>query len=168
MPDTIYGVPLHPLVVHATVVVLPVAALSVLLYAVWPRFRRWSGWGPLALAVLSVILTPMSTSSGESLEEKVGESALLEDHAEMGDLLIYWVVPLAVLAAVLFWWYRTGRNGKAPSWLGIVLSLATAVAAIGTLVMAVLIGHSGAKAAWSDAGAAIGSSIVSSDGQGRA
>ena len=70
MPDNIFGLPVHPLIVHATVVVVPSAALAVALYALWPRFRAWSGWGPLALAVAAVVLTPLSTSSGESLEHR--------------------------------------------------------------------------------------------------
>jgi len=67
MFDTIGGLPLHPLVVHATEVIVPAAALALVLAALWPWFRRWAGWGPLGLAVASVILVPISTQSGESL-----------------------------------------------------------------------------------------------------
>ena len=49
---TVFGLPLHPLIVHATVVVVPTAAIAVLLAAFWPRFSRWASWGPLAVAVL--------------------------------------------------------------------------------------------------------------------
>ena len=112
MPDNIFGLPVHPLIVHATVVVVPTAALAVALYALWPRFRAWSGWGPLALSVAAVVLTPLSTSSGESLEHRLGHSALIEKHSHLADLLIWWVVPLAVLAAVLFWWHRTDTTSR--------------------------------------------------------
>src|SRR5660398_194230 len=81
MFDTIGGLPLHPLVVHATEVIVPAAALALILAALWPWFRRWAGWGPLGLAVASVILVPISTQSGESLEESVGENAALERRA---------------------------------------------------------------------------------------
>ena len=74
MLDTVFGLPVHPLLVHATVVIVPLAALAVLLAAVWPRFRAWAGWGPLALAVAAVVLAPLSTSSGEELEHRVGEA----------------------------------------------------------------------------------------------
>lgn len=43
MFDTIFGLPLHPLVVHATEVIVPLAAVLVVLTAAWPRFRRWAG-----------------------------------------------------------------------------------------------------------------------------
>ena len=116
MLDTVLGLPTHPLIVHATVVVVPTAAVAVLLAAVWPRFRAWAGWGPLALAVLAVVLTPLSTSSGESLEHRVGGSRLIEDHSHLADLLIWWVVPLAVLALALYWLLgirATGRSSAA-------------------------------------------------------
>jgi hypothetical protein len=79
------GLPLHPLLVHASVVIVPAAAMSVLLAAVWPRFRRWASPPPLGLAVAGLILDPLSTSSGESLEHQVGSNALVEKHAEVAD-----------------------------------------------------------------------------------
>jgi hypothetical protein len=153
VPDNVFGLPVHPLIVHATVVVVPTAALAVALYALWPRFRAWSGWAPLALSVAAVVLTPLSTSSGESLEHRLGHSALIEKHSHLADLLIWWVVPLAVLAAVLFWWHRTD-TAKRPAAVQAVLAALCVAVAVGTLVQVVLIGHSGAKSAWGDTPAA--------------
>jgi uncharacterized membrane protein len=153
VPDNVFGLPVHPLIVHATVVVVPTAALAVALYALWPRFRAWSGWAPLALSVAAVVLTPLSTSSGESLEHRLGHSALIEKHSHLADLLIWWVVPLAVLAAVLFWWHRTDTTRRPAAVQAVLAALCVAVA-VGTLVQVVLIGHSGAKSAWGDTPAA--------------
>lgn len=36
-----FGLPLHPLVVHAAVVFVPLAALLVMVFAVFPR-HRWA------------------------------------------------------------------------------------------------------------------------------
>jgi uncharacterized membrane protein len=151
MPDTIFGLPVHPLVVHATVVIVPTAAVCVFLAVVWPRFRVWAGLLPAGLAVLAVILTPLSTSSGENLEGSVARSGLVHDHAEMGGLLIWWVVPLAVLAALTWWLHRRRTTGAVVRW---VLPALSVVVAAGTLVQVVLIGHSGAKAAWDNGGSA--------------
>ena len=52
MLDTIAGLPIHPLIVHATVVIVPAAALAVALAALVPRFRRWAGIVPLGLSAL--------------------------------------------------------------------------------------------------------------------
>ncbi len=148
MPETVFGLPLHPLIVHATVVVVPTAALVLLLAVLLPRFRTWAGPLPLALAALSVVLAPLSTSTGESLEHMVGESSAVRRHAELGDLLVWWCLGMLVVAGALFLARRGGRHvgGR----LAVALAVAGVVAAGGTLVQTVLIGHSGAEAAWGD------------------
>ncbi|MGZ4428523.1 MAG: DUF2231 domain-containing protein [Nocardioidaceae bacterium] len=164
MPVTIFGLPVHPLIVHATVVVVPTAALAVLLAAVWPRFRRWARWGPLALSVVGLGLVPLSTASGENLESQVGGNALIERHSQLADGLLPWMIGLAVVAAVLlFAHWRSDTEGpgsadpRRPRWLPVVAAMLGIVAAVGTSVQVVLIGHSGAEAAWSDvAGQAAG------------
>lgn len=159
MSYSIAGLPLHPLLVHATVVIVPAAALSVLLAALWPRFRRWAGPLPLGLAVAGLILDPLSTSSGESLEHQVGENALIERHAELADGLLPWLLALVVMAAALYAWHRwKGRSlshdsRRSRAWVPIMISVVAVVAALGTSVQVVLIGHSGAKAAWSNVAA---------------
>lgn len=151
MFDTFFGLPLHPLVVHATEVVVPTAALVVLLAAAWPRFRRWARFLPLGLALVALVLVPLATESGEALEERVAETALMETHTEMGEGLLPWVLGLVVVAAVLLWWNRTERSpGKPMRWVAVALIAAAALATTGTMVQAVRIGHSGAAAVWSE------------------
>jgi hypothetical protein len=176
MLDTIFGLPVHPLVVHATTVIVPSAAVAVLLAAVWPRFRRWAGWFPLALSVLAVVLTPLSTQSGEALERRVEHSDLIEQHSELADGLLPWVIVLLVGAVALYVVARRERAAAAaagatdgstvpsssvsaervapapvlPRWLLVGAAVVGLVAALGTSVQVVRIGHSGAEAAWSD------------------
>ncbi len=168
MTDSIAGLPLHPLLVHATVVIVPAAAVSVLLAAVWLRFRRWAGPLPLALAVAGLILVPLSTSSGESLEHQVGENALIEKHSELADGLLPWMIALVVVAAALYaWQWRQSRRDAAESsgsraWVSVAISVLAVVAALGASVQVALIGHSGAKAAWSGVGSQSASSHTAS------
>jgi phosphoglycerol transferase MdoB-like AlkP superfamily enzyme len=110
------------------------------------------------------VLVPISTSSGESLEHRVGDSRLVQEYAHLGDLLVWWVVPLAVLAAVLYWWHRGGRDERSGPPLTWALAVLPVVVALGTLVQVVLIGHSGARAAWSNVGSASASQSGSADG----
>jgi hypothetical protein len=137
------------------VVIVPAAALSVLLAALWPRFRRWAGPLPLGLAVAGLILDPLSTSSGESLEHQVPHSALIEKHSHLADGLLPWLIALVVVAAGMYaWHWRQGRRGSgngatSRAWVPVVISVLAVAAAVGTSVQVVLIGHSGAKAAWS-------------------
>ncbi|WP_198416872.1 MULTISPECIES: DUF2231 domain-containing protein [Cryobacterium] len=153
--DTIAGLPVHPLIVHATEVVVPTAALVIVVAALWPRFRKWARFLPLLLALAAVVLVPLSTQSGEALEERVSESALIETHADLAEGLLPWVIGLAVVAGVLLWWnYREifgrGSTRRAPRWVAIVLAAAALLASTGTTVQAIRIGHSGATAVWSD------------------
>lgn len=153
MFDTIAGLPLHPLVVHATEVIVPVAAIVVTVAALWPRFRRYAGYLPLALALASLVLVPLSTQSGEALEKRVGESALIETHANLAEGLLPWVFGLVVVAAGLLWWNRNEREGatpRAPRWVAMGLAVAAVLATTGTTVQAIRIGHSGATAVWSE------------------
>ncbi|WP_024286706.1 DUF2231 domain-containing protein [Cellulomonas sp. KRMCY2] len=171
MFDTIAGLPLHPLVVHATEVIVPAAALALVLAALWPRFRRWAGWAPLGLGVASLVLVLLSTQSGEALEERVNETSAVERHVNMGEGLEVWVIGLVLVSAAMFALDRRRRNEArtaeastpAEGTAGVVgalrrpasarlIAVVFAVAAIsvgtGTIVQAILIGHSGATAVW--------------------
>ncbi|MDH6238146.1 DUF2231 domain-containing protein [Cryobacterium sp. CG_9.6] len=151
MFDTFFGLPLHPFIVHSTEVVVPTAALVVLLAAVWPRFRRWARFLPLGLALAAVVLVPISTESGESLQARVGGSALINIHANQAEGLLPWVIGLLVVAAVMqFWNYTQRAKTRSPKWVAIVIALAAVLTATGTTVQAVIIGHSGATAVWSE------------------
>ena len=119
MVDTTVGLPLHPLVVHATEVLVPSAALVVALAALWPLFRRWTRFLPLGLALMALVLVPISTESGEKLEERVGRSALIETHSELVESLLPRVFGLVIVAAVLLWWnWKEGEDTtpRVPRW----------------------------------------------------
>lgn len=147
MFDTIFGLPVHPLIVHATVVFVPAAAVAVALAAFWPRFRRHGAIAALALSVIALVLVPLSTESGESLERRVGQSALVEEHAELADGLLPFVIVLVVAAAAIWWLQRRGTQVRVP--LTAAVAVLAVIGVVGTSVQIVRIGHSGAKAAWS-------------------
>lgn len=152
MFDTIAGLPLHPLVVHATEVIVPSAAVVVALAALWPLFRRWARLLPFGLALVALVLVPISTQSGEALQERVKETSLIQTHADVAEGLAPWVFVLFVVAAVLLWWNWNEREAtapRAPRWVALVLAVTAVLVATGTIVQAVLVGHSGATATWS-------------------
>ncbi|MTA96176.1 MAG: cytochrome b5 domain-containing protein, partial [Actinobacteria bacterium] len=79
--DTVAGLPLHPLVVHFAVVLLPLAVIGVLA-AIWmPR----TGKRYLTLSAIGVLLGTLATfiakESGEALAERVG---LPQRHSDLG------------------------------------------------------------------------------------
>ncbi len=150
MFDTFFGLPLHPLIVHATEVVVPTAALVLVVAAFWPRFRRWAGLLPLGLTLAALVLVPLSTESGEALQERVSESALIDTHADLAEGLLPWVIGMVVVAGVLFLWnLKKSSTPRTPKWVAIVIMVVALGVSSGTMVQAILIGHSGATAVWS-------------------
>ena len=84
MLDTINGVPAHVLLVHAVVVLLPLAALLAVLGAVWPAARRRLGVLTPLTALVSVLFIPLTTDAGEWLQEHVPDSELVRRHIRVG------------------------------------------------------------------------------------
>ncbi|WP_435080513.1 DUF2231 domain-containing protein [Clavibacter michiganensis] len=160
----INGLPLHPLIVHFVVVAFPTAALLILVSAIWPAFARRLGIITPLVALASLIAVPLATSSGEDLEGKVGVSAVLEAHTELGDTLLPWAVAVFVVAVAQWLWIRrvaahgSGRAGRhiprsRRVAITAVLAVAVAVSSVGAIITTVRIGESGARAVWSDSGA---------------
>lgn len=152
MPDEIAGIPLHPLLVHAVVVFIPLAALGSIAVALFPRWRK--PYGPLVLAVSAValILVPFTTDSGENLRDslQLGGPVLekVEEHQAMGERIIWAVVPMFVLHLAMLLMTRAGRPSREVT---IVAWLAT-IAAVAATVLVVLTGHLGSQAVWDPAG----------------
>lgn len=147
MPETVLGLPVHVLLVHATVVVLPVAASLLVASVLVPRLRVWAGPLPLLLALVSLALVPLTTTSGENLERAIGTSTAINEHAALGEMVIWWVLGLVAVAAVSYamrWRGRTPHRG-----LTVAVAVLGVVVGVGTLVQVVLTGHSGAEAVWS-------------------
>src|SRR3954462_15316089 len=85
VPLLLFGLPTHILVVHAVVVFVPLAALGVVVIAVWPRARRRYGWLVLAVTVVATVSVPIATNAGEALEHALPRTAALETHTRLGD-----------------------------------------------------------------------------------
>ncbi|WP_329249070.1 hypothetical protein OG417_02500 [Actinoallomurus sp. NBC_01490] len=150
MFSTIFGLPTHPLVVHAVVVLVPLAALSALVVAVWPAARDRYAPAALLLATLALISVPLATHTGEQLERHVHPSAFVERHTSMADGLLPFVGLLWLALAVLVAARRLGAT-RGVSWTRYVAGGAAVVAVIGAVasgVQVARIGDSGARAAW--------------------
>jgi hypothetical protein len=166
--DTVLGIPVHPLVVHAVVVLAPLTALLMVLFAVSARFRAWSGILTPVVATLTLVLSPVATQSGETLQERVAASSLVHEHAEIGDTLP-WVLLLATAVAWVMWWFwrreastptptdpaagpTDAKARRTASTLFRALAVVGVLAAVGLAVDVTLVGHSGAKAVWGQTG----------------
>jgi hypothetical protein len=157
MFDEFFGLPLHPFIVHTTVVVLPAVAMLAVAYVAVPSWRWLTRW-PLALgAVGAPLLTWVTLRAGESLEETLGiESALIETHESRAEMLLYYTVAFAVVALVaafalggpsLLVTGAGSRRGMArPLQIGVGAALV--VVSLLVLVQVVLTGDAGSRAVW--------------------
>jgi hypothetical protein len=149
MFDTILGLPVHALVVHVVVVLVPLSALGVIGIAVVPAWRERFGLAVLALATVALVSVPVAVLSGQKLMNRVNASGITADqidkHMKMGKLVIYPTAAMWVLAALLFWFDRKGRGGSATK---IVLILSV-VAALAAAAQVTITGHLGSTAVWS-------------------
>jgi hypothetical protein len=122
------------------------------------------------LGLVTLGLVVLTTESGEWLEERVQESALVEEHAEMGSGLTPWAIALCVLTVAVWLLGRTGlrrergRSGAAGGPTGggasalvrrassvpvrVAVMVIALVVAFGAVIDAYRIGDSGAKAVW--------------------
>jgi uncharacterized membrane protein len=173
VPETITGLPLHPLVVHFVVVLLPIASLGALLCAVWPAVRRRFGWLTVAAAAVATALVPVATMSGDNLKQGLGGgNPLIDRHEELASLMLWWALGLFVAVTALMLAHnaaqrRTAATADQPfddggsvttgrstglSVAMIVAAVATVGLAVGTGVHIYRVGDAGARTVWEDVG----------------
>jgi Predicted membrane protein (DUF2231) len=147
---TITGIPAHALLVHAIVVLAPLTALLVILCGFWPAARRRLVWLVLAFALVTTVLTPLTTTAGEWLYDQSSSHApILDEHAERGGWMIYFSVALLVVAvalAVLHW--LEGRSDSRRTAATVVVAIFALVVGVSSIVTVVRIGDSGSHAVW--------------------
>ena len=152
--DTFNGLPLHVLVVHAAVIVTPVAAL-VALALVRPSWRTRLRW-PVAIGLLVAwLLVWLARASGEALQVAIGDQlsanqatiSALDAHITAANKLNYVLLTLVVVA-VLFAWLLP----KLPHAAGTVGAVVIAVLAVLVVGLAVQTGEQGARTVWNPDG----------------
>ena len=144
MFDTILGLPVHPLVVHAPVVLLPLVAVALILLAFRPAWRSRFAIPVLVLLAIGSLGTVVAMLSGNALGERVGIPATHQTYGV--SLVISSLVFLVVAGGWLVWTRRSDEPTGAQQGLGWVVALGS----VGIIVLTGLVGHSGATAAWSD------------------
>jgi hypothetical protein len=152
--DTISGIPAHALLVHGMVVFAPLTALLEILCAFWPAARRRLVWLVLAFAVVTTVLTPLTTSAGEWLLEQGGPARpILEEHADRGEWMIYFSVAMLIVAvALVALHWAESRADKPRKVAAAVLAVVTLVVGVSSIVAVVRIGDAGAQAVWNTNG----------------
>jgi hypothetical protein len=145
--DLFDGLPVHALVLHATVVLLPLMALATVLVAIVPR---WRGTPAAVVCVIDAALIGLvwvTAESGNNLQIRLSQQAgevIAKQHGERGGLMIWFAVALfaASLLTVLL-----GRRGGLLAGVSIVVAIAVAAGAVGWTVYTA---DAGARAVWEE------------------
>ena len=153
------GLPLHPLFVHAVVMLVPIASIAAVLGTVWPAARRKLGIVTPILTLAAAASAAFTMQAGEYLQEHVTETKLIQAHTSGAETVPPWMIFMAVAVWGQWYWYRLQAKreaaGQAPV-LSASLSRATTwalatlviVSAVGATTIIVLVGDAGAKAVW--------------------
>lgn len=156
MFDKIGDMPLHPLVIHAVVFGIPLAALLAILFA-FPRTREWARW-PLAIVVVgATAVTFVARQSGLAFEAALGIKPgnpvgdLILQHSLLANQLFYIMIVFAAIGLINVFVVRksTSDDGaKQPAVIRIVLPSLLVAAALVALIWIVRVGDLGARAVW--------------------
>ena len=140
MFDTITGLPVHPLVIHAVVVGIPVMAIVTILVAVRKNLREKYSWWVASANFLLFLVTLVAKESGEALQEAKGGQLAIE-HGQLGSVLPWFVLVMTAASAAVA---GTSKN-RALGPIAVVLAILSSVAAV---YWTVRTGDAGARAVW--------------------
>ena len=143
------GLPLHPLVVHAAVVLGPLAALAALAYVGWPKHRDLLRWVALVTVLLATATIWAAYLTGnnffsnghfDQFSQKIQDRiATHQGYARTLRWITSGFAAVTVLATLLH-----SRTGAAR----MVLGLLVVIGAVLTLIWIALTGEAGARAVW--------------------
>lgn len=155
----VFGLPVHPLVVHAAVVFVPVTMVAAVIISFSQRARVRFGSATLVLSGIALVSVIAAMVSGNALKAELpAVSGVVQQHESFGSGVIWpTIVVVMGIALVLIGQHVkdrtvagldpavTQRRGRQYLTVGVVVNLAAAVTG---LVLVVLAGHSGASAVW--------------------
>ncbi|MGA0208686.1 MAG: DUF2231 domain-containing protein [Candidatus Nanopelagicales bacterium] len=143
--DTIFGLPTHVLIVHATVVFLPLAVLGAVVIVVKRNLIHRLGALTVIIAAIGAGAAWVSRGSGEQLASRVG---FPEPHVEYGDALPLHATAFFVVVLV-YWLVARGIPGnRSRPWWVMVIRVVVIIGGVGLLWSTIITGHSGAEATW--------------------
>jgi uncharacterized membrane protein len=155
--DQFHGLPVHALVLHAAVVLVPLLALGAIAFAVVPRWRPRIGWALAALSVITPITCIVTKESGEKLYARVvgqgmrGKALeILNDHMEYGSRTVWWVLGLSVVSLVMV--LLNWRAGSLPMIASVAGSVVMVVLSVIAGYYVYRTGDTGATVVWNPEG----------------
>jgi hypothetical protein len=106
--EMILGLPAHPLLVHATVVFVPLLAFGAVVYALAPFLRERTRWVVILLALAGPMTAWLAKLSGDAFRRRqaakgVGAEMLakIDQHKSLGDATLWVAIALGVATLLL-------------------------------------------------------------------
>lgn len=162
IPQEFHGLPVHPLAVHASVVLVPLAALLAILFVI-PRTRAWAALPMAVVSVAGLVSLWVSRASGFNFKNHFvkltgGTSAFdssvlgkaINTHEGRANVLFYLVLAFTIIVVALYVLYR-----QADRFAGAVEYAACGVLVVASLVVLIQVarvGEAGAKAVYNPDG----------------
>jgi hypothetical protein len=142
---SVAGLPLHPLVIHASIVLIPLVAIGALVMSYLPSFSRRYGKLILVIAIFAQVSLFLAKVTGEAFEEILDKD--MGNHAELGEIAPFITLPMV---ALIYLRWRLDRSGATVGsvWVRRLTSLALILASLASIAVIVLVGHSGAQSVW--------------------
>jgi hypothetical protein len=158
---TVGGLPAHPLLVHAVVVLVPLAALAALAIAVRAPWRRSAGIVVALLALAGALAATGAYIAGNQLADYLQaqgqDPAPIDAHGQLGLYALIAAWPFAVLAVITA---AVARRDPRPSRGAATVATATtstattvaawlsALAGIAAVYFTIMVGDSGSRLVW--------------------
>jgi hypothetical protein len=172
MPEDVFGLPTHIVLLHVVVVLVPIAAVATIAVVASAWFRHRYGLVVVAATFVITLFVPLTSQAGEALAERLPDAPEIHTHADVGKQLVIWTAAFgACLAAVVLldvirratatdltgaesWavaWLPSGLRSSTPGWADAAFrafQVLAVLASVGVLVMVIRAGHTGAQAVW--------------------
>ncbi|MEP1122277.1 MAG: DUF2231 domain-containing protein [Ilumatobacter sp.] len=157
--DETFGVPTHPLAVHAPIVLIPILAIVSIVVLFRRTWRERSAIPLAGLALVMVVMLFVAKESGESAKAANNVFGDIDRHEDLAGqtfvLGIVWLVLAAAVGIAAFVVRRQSTRSVsaavAPATgarLVLVLQVLAAVAVVATTVWLIRTGHAGAESRW--------------------
>jgi hypothetical protein len=150
-----HHLPVHALAVHAAVVMVPLAALLGVLFAV-PLSRNWSRYPLLLVTIGAAGSVFVAKESGQHLDSVLGSGVppqvaeIIGEHRSAANRLFVFILIFTAVAIVAFVLSRNAAKFDGP--LAIVVSAVLVIGAAVVAYQTYKTGELGSKAVWNPTG----------------
>jgi hypothetical protein len=119
--EEIMGIPAHPLLVHAAVVLVPLQILGALAYGLVPRVRRVTGWFVVLTALAAPAAALVAKLSGDAFRARLVRNGMaspegligIDEHRAFATNVVYASLAVTVLALILVAVHASARRAAA-------------------------------------------------------